>query len=77
MRNYPKEYYAKEDKLIHKAGYTMSLLLMGVGLLESAHSLPYIIKGESKFSSMILGPVVIISGGIAAYSYLKDAEIIY
>jgi len=77
MRNYPKEFYNKEEKLIHKVGYTVALGMMFIGILESAHSLPYIIKGESHFNGMVLGPVVVISGGVAAYSYLKEAKVIY
>ena len=43
----PKKYYATEKKMIHKVGYTIALALMAIGVLETAHSIPYIVKGES------------------------------
>ena len=54
MKNYPKEFYAKEKKPIHIIGYTVALGMMGVGFAETVHSLPYIVKGESTTSSLCL-----------------------
>ncbi len=73
----PKKYYATEKKLIHKIGYTFALGLMTVGVLETAHSIPYIIKGESNLTGMVLGPVVVACGGVAAFAYLKEAGVDY
>tara|TARA_B110001452_G_scaffold265439_1_gene270100 strand:+ start:6652 stop:6897 length:246 start_codon:yes stop_codon:yes gene_type:complete len=73
----PKKYYATEKKLIHKIGYTLALGLMTVGVLETAHSIPYIIKGESNLTGMVLGPVVVACGGVAAFAYLKEAGVDY
>jgi len=73
----PKKYYATEKKMIHKVGYTLALGLMAVGVLETAHSIPYIVKGESNLTGMTLGPIVIACGGVAATMYLKEAGIDY
>ena len=77
MKNYPAIFYKIEKKPIHLVGYTLALALMGVGLLETAHSIPYIVKGESNLTGMLLGPVVILAGGVSAYAYLKEAKVVY
>ena len=73
----PKKYYATEKKMIHKIGYTIALAMMGIGVLETAHSIPYIVKGESNIVGMTIGPIVIACGGIAATMYLKEAGVDY
>ncbi len=73
----PKKYYATEKKMIHKVGYTIALALMGIGVLETAHSIPYIVKGESNIIGMTIGPIVIACGGVAATMYLKEAGVDY
>ena len=55
--NVVKEYYATEKKMIHKIGYTIALGLMAIGVVETAHSIPYIIKGESSPIGIAIGPV--------------------
>ncbi len=77
MKNYPKIFYEKETKTIHKVGYTIALALMGIGALETAHSIPYIVRGESNLTGMTLGPIGVVAGGIVAWSYLKEANVIY
>ena len=77
MKNYPKIFYETETKPIHKVGYTLALAMMGIGVLETAHSIPYIVKGESDITGMTLGPIGIVAGGVVAYSYLKEAKVIY
>lgn len=77
MKNYPKLFYEKETKQIHKVGYTIALALIGIGALETAHSIPYIVKGQSDFTGMTLGPIGMVAGGIVAWSYLKEAGVIY
>jgi hypothetical protein len=77
MKNYPKLFYEKETKPIHKVGYTLALAMMGIGVLETAHSISYIIKGQSDITGMTLGPIGIVAGGVVAYSYLKEANVIY
>jgi hypothetical protein len=77
MKNYPKIFYETETKPIHKVGYTLALAMMGIGILETAHSIPYIVKGESDITGMTLGPIGIVAGGVVAYSYLKEAKVIY
>ena len=52
MKNYPKLFYEQEQKPIHKIGYTLALAIIGVGVLETAHSIPYIIKGESDLTGI-------------------------
>ena len=59
MKNYPAEFYATETKLIHKVGYTLALALMGVGALETLHSIPYILRGESSPIGATLGPATV------------------
>lgn len=73
----PKKYYATEDKMIHKVGYTVALAMMSVGVIETLHSLPYIIKGQSNLTGITLGPIVIACGGVAAVAYLKEAGVDY
>ena len=77
MKNYPKIFYETETKPIHKVGYTLALAMVGIGVLETAHSIPYIVKGESDITGMTLGPIGIVAGGVVAYSYLKEAKVIY
>ena len=77
MKNYPKLFYAKEKKPLHIIGYTLSLSLLLIGALETLHSIPYIVKGESNLVGMTLGPVVISCGGVAATMYLKEAGVVY
>ena len=73
----PKKYYATEKKMIHKVGYTISLALALIGVLETLHSIPYIVKGESNLVGVTIGPVVSICGGVAAFAYLKEAGVDY
>jgi len=75
--NVVKEYYATEKKMIHKIGYTLALGLMAIGVVETAHSIPYIIKGESSPIGIAIGPVVVACGSIAAFAYLKEAGVDY
>jgi len=77
MKNYPAIFYKTEKKPIHLIGYTVALALMGVGVLETIHSIPYIVKGQSNLTGMLLGPVVIVAGGVSAYAYLKEAKVVY
>ena len=72
MRNYPKEFYNKEDKMIHKVGYTVALGLMGIGVAEIFHGAYYAIQGNFG-----LGIVTTIASGIVAYEYLREAEVVY
>ena len=74
----PKKYYATEKKMIHKVGYTIALAMMGIGVLETLHSIPYIVKGQSNHRRcMTLGPIVVACGGVAAFAYLKEAGVDY
>ena len=66
-----------EKKLIHKVGYTVALAMMAVGVAETIHSLPYIVKGESNLVGIVLGPAGIIAGGAMAGLYLKEAGVVY
>lgn len=74
----PKQYYATETKPIHVMGYTLALGMMAVGLYETIHSVPYMIRGESTTAvSKILGPAGVIAGGLMATLYLKQAGLDY
>lgn len=77
MKNYPKIYYETEKKPLHLVGYTLALGMMVIGALETAHSIPYIVKGQSNLVGKILGPVGIVAGGIVANLYLKEAGVDY
>lgn len=77
MKNYPKEFYAKEKKPLHIVGYTLALGLMAVGVLETLHSIPYILKGESNAIGMTLGPATVVLSGLIAGGYLMEAKVIY
>ena len=69
----PKKYYDTEKKPLHLLGYTFALGLTLVGVLETVHSVPYIVKGESNMTGMLLGPVAIGAGLVSATMYLKEA----
>lgn len=72
----PEKYYRTEDKTIHKVGYTLALGMMGVGVAETIHSIPYIRRGESDLTGKILGPLGILAGGYMAYLYLNEAGLV-
>ena len=72
----PIKYYKTEDKPIHKLGYTLALGMIGVGVVETVHSLPYIFKGQSNFTQMALGPLGVVAGGYMAYLYLNEAGVV-
>ena len=76
MKNYPKIYYATETKLLHKVGYTLALALMAVGVAETAHSIPYIVRGESNLLGITLGPSIVVLSGLIAGGYLMEAGVI-
>jgi hypothetical protein len=48
-----------------------------MGVLETAHSIPYLVKGESSPIGIAIGPVVVACGSIAAFAYLKEAGVDY
>jgi len=77
MKNYPKLFYEKENEPLNRVGYAIALCMMGIGALETAQSIPSIIKRESDITGMTLGPIGIVAGGVVAYSYLKEAKVIY
>ena len=76
MKNYPKIYYETETKLLHKVGYTLALALMAVGVAETAHSIPYIVRGESTPIGVTLGPSIVVLSGLIAGGYLMQAGVI-
>ena len=76
MYNYPKLYYETEKKPLHLVGYTLALGLLTVGVLETVHSIPYILKGESSPIGMTLGPATVILSGLIAGGYLMEAGLI-
>ncbi len=71
----PKQYYQTEKKPVHLVGYTFALGLATIGILETLHSIPYIVKGESNLNNTLLGPVAVGAGMISASMYLKQAGI--
>jgi hypothetical protein len=77
ITKYPKRYYATEDKLIHKVGYTVALGMMVIGLAEAVHSIKYIRKGQSSTVGMLLGPVTAFCGSTVAGLYLMEADVLY
>jgi hypothetical protein len=73
---YPKLYYATEDKLIHKVGYTVALGMMVIGVAEMVHSFKYIRRGQSSTFGMLLGPVTAFCGSTVAGLYLAEADVL-
>jgi len=71
----PKEYYATEKKPIHIIGYSAALALALIGVVETIHTIPYIVKGEANLNNTLLGPVAVGAGLISASMYLKQAGI--
>jgi len=62
--------------MIHKVGYTVALGMMVMGVLETAHSLPYTLRGESDLTGKLLGPMGVVAGGYMAYLYLDEAGLV-
>ena len=77
ITKYPKRYYATEDKLIHKVGYTVALGMIAIGLAETVHSIKYIRKGQSSTVGMLLGPATAFCGSTVAGLYLMEADVLY
>ncbi len=81
MKNYPAQFYeAEKGKPLHLIGYTLALATMGVGVAETAHGIYYGLHPSKRRGSPMgyaLGPILLVSGGVAAYSYLKYAKVIY
>ena len=50
--------------------------MMITGVLETAHSIPYTLKGESDLTGKLLGPMGVIAGGYMAYLYLREANLV-
>ena len=73
----PREYYATETKPLHLIGYTLALGLGITGALETIHSIPYIVRGESTPIVMTLGPATMLLSGVIAAGYLMEAGITY
>jgi len=46
VTNYPKLFFEQESKLIHKVGYSVALAMMTIGLAETVHSIPYMVKKD-------------------------------
>lgn len=76
ITKYPKKYYATEDKLIHKVGYTVALGMLAIGLAETVHSVKYIRRGQSSTVGMLLGPATAFCGSTVAGLYLMEADIL-
>lgn len=66
----PKRYYETERKPVHLVGYTLSLGMMAIGLVETL-----ILRGEK--GNLRLGIITLIAGGVAANEYLKEAGVDY
>ena len=64
----PKQYYATEKKMLHKVGYTIALAMMGIGVLETLHSIPYIVNGQSNIVGLVFCRGVVAWGGVAAFA---------
>lgn len=81
MENYPAKFYeAEKGKPLHVVGYTVALGMMGIGVAETAHGIYYGLHPSKRRGSLMgyaLGPILLASGGVAAYSYLKYAKVIY
>jgi|TARA_Y100000310_G_C20295493_1_gene629173 hypothetical protein len=77
MRNYPAEYYATEKNPISLVGYTASLVLMTAGIAQLVVAGVALAKGDATKFDLVLGPGVVVCGGVAAYGYLKDAGVVY
>ena len=50
---------------------------MSIGILETLHSIPYIVKGQSNLVGIALGPSGVLLGGVLAGLYLKEAGVVY
>lgn len=85
MKNYPAEYYAVEKNPVNLVGYTAALVLMAAGAAQIAMISMAILRGDESLKvlrnrtkfDLVLGPGVIVCGGVAAYGYLKEAGVVY
>jgi hypothetical protein len=51
--------------------------MMTIGLAETVHSIPYMVKKESSPVGIVLGPAGIAAGSLVAYLYLREAKVVY
>ena len=77
MENYPAKFYATEKDPVNIVGYTAALGLMAAGAVQIVMAGASLLKGDATKFDMVLGPGVIVCGGVAAYGYLKEAGVIY
>ena len=78
MVNYPAKFYeAEKGKPLHVVGYTIALGMMGIGVAETGHGIYYGLKGQGSTMGYALGPILLVTGGVAAYSYIKYAKVLY
>jgi hypothetical protein len=77
MKNYPALFYEKEkDDPVALVGYTLALGLMAAGVAETLVHFTQEGKAATPLGGW-LGPLLITTGGAAAYGYLREADIVY
>jgi len=74
MTNYPAKFYAADDDLADRVGYTAALGLVVLGAAETIRAMPRIGSGDLKLG---LAASLIAGGGLVAYMYLRKAKVIY
>lgn len=77
MTNYPAKFYATEKDPVNIVGYTAALGLMLAGSVQIVMAGVSAVRGDLTKFDMVLGPGVLVCGGVAAYGYLKEAGVIY
>ena len=73
MKNYPALFYATDPGPVSGLGYGLALLLVATGVAETVTALA--VPEERK--SPWLGALAIGAGGVVAYAYLKEADVVY
>ena len=79
MTNYPALFYQKQkEDPVALVGYTLALGLMATGVAETVVHFTQD-DGAARRSGLggWLGPVLLATGGAAAYAYLREADVVY
>jgi len=74
MTNYPAKFYAADDDLADRVGYTAALGMVVLGAAEVVRPAR---DGPDGHKYLGLAASLIAGGGLVAYMYLRKAKVIY
>lgn len=77
MTNYPAKFYAADDDLADRVGYTAALGMVLLGAAETIRAAKVSCLGTCGETKLGLAASLIAGGGLVAYMYLRKAKVIY